>query len=87
MAKINSKTMLFEELSGNEASCLEQWVKSVILDGKFINNDLVDRWCREFGFSHDLLVMSTALPQKVALSLMIHKDKLFEKIAYGGEDW
>ena len=81
MAKINSKTMLFEDMNSDEVYWLEKWVNAVVLEGTFYPNDLVERWYAECGFSQDqrLLVMSTALPQRALLSLLRYKNEQLEE--------
>lgn len=82
MAKINSKTMLFEDMTIIEAYLLEEWVNAVVLDGKFTPNGLVEQWYTECGFNQDqrLLVMSTALPQRALLSLLKYKNEQLEEV-------
>jgi len=82
MAKISSQTMLFEDMTNDEAYWLEEWVNAVVLEGTFYPNKLVEQWYTECGFNQDqrLLVMSTALPQRALLSLLRYKNNKLEEV-------
>jgi len=85
MASINKITKLFEGLTDQEAKELQMWVDGVVFRGTFPVNhpDLIERWLITFGFrsnKNTLLVISTVLPQHVALSLLAKRDNEFGEV-------
>jgi hypothetical protein len=81
MATINLATQLFEGLTDQEANELQAWAEGVILHGHFPpkHPNLIEQWFVIFGHNADrrLLVISTALPQRVLLSLLLRRDAEF----------
>lgn len=84
MATVNLTTQLFEGLTDQEADELQSWVEGVVLRGVFPpkHPDTIEQWFVIFGYDsdHRLLVFSTALPQRVLLSLLKRKDEQISKL-------
>jgi hypothetical protein len=85
MATINKTTKLFEDLTDQEAKELQEWVEGVVFRGTFPvdHPDLIEHWLTAFGFrsnENTLLVISTVLPQRVALSLLARRDQEFGEV-------
>jgi hypothetical protein len=82
MATINLTTQLFEGLTDQEANELQTWVEGVVLRGTIPPEDPnpIKQWLVVFGHNQDrrLLVISTALPQRVLLSLLLRRDAEFK---------
>jgi hypothetical protein len=72
---INNKTMLFEGMTPAERVDLLAWAKAGVLDGNLPQPQpqWVTDWMTVFGYNdtQQLLVISTALPQRVLLSLAL----------------
>lgn len=71
--RINKETMLFEDLSEQDRSEMLSFAKDLVLRGITPNPlpDFVEQWMTAFGYSdyQRLLIISTALPQRILLSL------------------
>lgn len=71
---INPQTLLFEDLSDDEREELRSYAEAVVLEGRFPQPEpfWVAIWAVHAGYDHrqKLLVMSTALPQRILLSLL-----------------
>jgi hypothetical protein len=84
MATINLTTQLFEGLTDQEANELQAWAEGVVLRGEFPPKHpaLIEKWFVAFNHNSDrrLLVISTALPQRVLLSLLKKRDKEFAEL-------
>lgn len=73
---IDTKTMLFDDLSDQEADDLLIEVTKLVLDGTSVYDTTAFKtWCNTFGYGdrEALLVMATAYPQRVLLSLLKRK--------------
>ena len=73
--KVNKVTQLWEELKPDEISAMRSWAEDVVLRGKiaYPNPPWLMLWYYELGFNEDrqrLLLQSTAVPQKVLLSIV-----------------
>ena len=73
--KINQKTMLFEELTLEEGKEMLAFCESVVLEGKMPHPlpPWVGQWLDAFDYNtpdRALLLLSTAFPQRVMLSLL-----------------
>ncbi len=72
--KINTKTLLFEELTDIEKSELLEMTKKIVIEGKLppISNPYVSLWMKSLGFEDKqfLVIISTAFPQRALLSLI-----------------
>lgn len=84
MTTINLATQLFEGLTDQEANDLQGWVEGAVLRGKFPpkHPNLIQEWFSVFNYNPDqqLLVFSTALPQRVLLSLLKRREEEFSKL-------
>jgi hypothetical protein len=63
--KCNPTTMLFEDLTIDEATELVDLATRIVTKGEvIIGNPIFERWCEACGFyNNKLLVMSTVFPQ------------------------
>lgn len=72
---IDSKTLLFDDISVAEWHDLHSWASGVILHGHLRQPEpaWIEEWCRvaQFDSRQKLLMLSTALPQRVLLSLLV----------------
>jgi len=72
--KINSRTQLLEDFTDSEACKMLLWAEDVVLRGEVAWPDppFVPDWLDSFGYDERqrLLVISTALPARVLLSLL-----------------
>jgi hypothetical protein len=73
--KVNKATQLWEELRPDEVSAMTSWAEDVVLRGKVAYPDppWLTLWYSELGFDEDrqrLMLQSTAVPQKVLLSIV-----------------
>lgn len=66
--------MLFEGMSKDEKKEMLRFARNLIFGGKVPHPlpDFVEQWFEEFGYNQDqrLLVLATALPQRILLSLI-----------------
>ena len=73
--KINETTMLYEEISTEAREEMLVWAKAVVLTGKVPTPDpsWVTTWMDKFDYStpQRYLLVSTTLPQRVMLSLLL----------------
>lgn len=73
---IDSRTLLFDDISVAEWHDLYSWASGVILHGHLRQPEpaWIEEWCRvaQFDSRQKLLMLSTALPQRVLLSLLKH---------------
>lgn len=80
--RIDHATMLFVDLTDQEALELQAFAESVVLHGNIPNPqpEWVDQWMREFGYDERqrLLVISTAFPQRVLLSVARYQSALID---------
>lgn len=78
--KINKQTQLWEDLTTDESEEMLRWAEDVVLRGKIAHPipDWLVLWLSEFNFDDRqyLLLMSTALPQKVLLSVLNAKQNI-----------
>ncbi len=74
--KINTATMLFTDLTSSQADEMQCWAEDVVLRGVIASPqpEWVTEWFKACGFDErqGLLVVSTALPQRVLLSVLLH---------------
>jgi hypothetical protein len=72
--RINPKTLLFEELTPSDRDELLEWAERIVLTGGFPPDDppWLTEWMRVAGYDdrQRLLLISTAVPQRVLLSLL-----------------
>ena len=70
---INMQTQLFENISDDEAERMWIWARNMVLHGHFppLDPPWITQWLEAFGYDdrQRLLLISTALPQRVLLSL------------------
>jgi hypothetical protein len=75
--KINKQTQLWEDLTAEESEAMFKWAEDVVLRGKIAYPipDWITLWLAELKFDERqyLMLMSTALPQKVLLSVLNNK--------------
>ena len=70
---IDPVTMLFDDLSDEEAATLQKDVEAIVLKGTSLwGTEAFRIWCEVMGYdpNNALLVMSTAYPQRALLSLL-----------------
>lgn len=81
--KVNSKTMLFEDMTDEEAEDLQKVCEHLVLDGAFDGNarHFFEKWRKGSGLTEDqgLLTMSIAFPQRALLSLVFHRSGALTK--------
>ena len=72
--KINKQTMLFEDISDDEAREMLYFCKDIVLYGKVSFPDYFEQWIKEFKYDErqKTLLISTAFPQRVLLSLVLN---------------
>ena len=74
--KINAESMLFEDLTGQEAQELLDLAEAIVLrgDDKWKGHPLVITWMEKFGVKSErqLLVIATTFPQRALLSVIHH---------------
>lgn len=74
---INNQTMLFEDLSDEEARDLQMTCEWIVLAGKIDGNARrwFEIWRKGCGLSEDqaMLMISTAFPQRALMSLVLRK--------------
>ena len=81
MATINKTTQLFEGLTDQEAKDLQMWVEAVMLRGFLPTRPpLVDQWLDEMSLEESLLNLSTVVPQKILMSLLMRRDSEFGEV-------
>lgn len=72
--KVNTKTMLFEELTDIEKSELLEMSKKIVLDGKLPSqtNPFVSLWMKTLGYTNGqyTLLITTCFPPRALLSLI-----------------
>jgi hypothetical protein len=70
---INAQTQLFEDISDDEAEQMLVWARNVVLHGEFpaLDPPWMAEWLKTFGYDERqrLMMINTALPQRVLLSL------------------
>lgn len=73
---INEKTMIFEDLSNEEADAMLVVLENIVLRGEVPSPfpPWLKEWMETFGYngSQGLLLVSTAFPQRALLSLVYH---------------
>jgi len=78
--RINKKTLLWEDLTVEEAATMRHWAEDVILVGKlaYPNPPWLDFWYKELGYNDDnrLLMQSTVVPVRVLLSVLYHLESI-----------
>jgi len=81
MARINKTTQLFEDLTDQEAKELQMWVETVMLRGFLPTRPpLIDQWFDEVSLEESLLSLSTVVPQKILMSLLMKRDHEFGEV-------
>ena len=77
--QIDTKSMLFVDLTDEEAAELTAFAEGVVLHGSIPHPqpEWVDQWMTAFGYDERqrLLVISTAFPQRVLLSVLRHRSQ------------
>lgn len=72
--RINEKTMLFEDIPPDLQVEMRTWVENVVLRGELSwpLPSWVQDWMNTFNFDErqTMLIQSTALPQRILLSLL-----------------
>lgn len=72
--RINKTTMLFEDISSDERREMLQFCEQIVLHGKppWPHPAWLTEWLTTFGYDERqaLLLMATAIPQRVMLSLL-----------------
>lgn len=72
--KLNKTTLMFEEMTENDLLQVERFCTDIILHGKIQSPlpDYVEEWLVAAGGEryNDLLMISTALPQRLLLSIL-----------------
>lgn len=89
MSIINLTTQLFEGLTDQEAKELQEWAEGAVLRGYLPpkHPDLIQEWFSVFSYdsNRQLLVVSTALPQRVLLSLLKRRDAEFSELGFASK--
>jgi hypothetical protein len=74
--KINTETLLFEDITPEEAADMQLWAEDCLLRGKLRSEEedppWIKAWFTMLGYTptQRLLLQSTAFPQRVLLSLV-----------------
>ncbi len=89
--KVNSKTLLFEDLSNSERIELQSICEDIILYGRIppSSNRLISTWLEAGGFKTDggiLLVISTVFPARALLSICFEYERFGCKCSSGHID-
>jgi hypothetical protein len=77
--RIDPTTLLFHDLSDDEAKVLQDAGEAIMLRGEVPHPmpAIINQWFERCHFSHDrgLLVVSTVLPARIFYSLLLRKSR------------